>query len=110
QDGAALARPEPLLEAHQPLEAVCQLLVRRVLRVAVGVGRIDLREADLGAGLDPECLEQCSGCLVCGQDQASATRIEVMLTGWSGRSCEPVRALAIASTTSSPAVSFPKIV
>ncbi len=50
--------------------------------------------------------------LVAGEasGQLSVIVIPVMLTGWTGRSCEPVGAFAIASITSSPALSLPKIV
>ena len=43
-------------------------------------------------------------------DQASSIRIDVIETGLLGRSCEPRGAVAMASTTDSPAVSLPKIV
>lgn len=43
-------------------------------------------------------------------DQLSSMVILVIETGSSGRSCAPVRAVAMASTTSSPEVSLPKMV
>ncbi len=43
-------------------------------------------------------------------DQASTIEMVVMLTGSLGRSCEPVGAVAMASRTSVPEVSRPKIV
>ena len=42
--------------------------------------------------------------------QPSVTVTDVMATGSTGRSWAPVGAVAMASTTSSPAVSLPKIV
>src|SRR4051794_25803522 len=45
-----------------------------------------------------------------GHGQASSMRIDVIDTGLFGRSWPPRGAVAIASTTDSPAVSLPKIV
>ena len=50
--------PEPVLEVGQPVEARVQLRRGRLLRVAEGLGRVDLREIDAGAGSDAERVAQ----------------------------------------------------
>ena len=52
--------PEAILELGQSLDAGRQLLIRRVLLVAVRLGRVPFVEIDLRARLDPEQFPQGS--------------------------------------------------
>src|ERR1700690_4194292 len=60
EDRVLRLRPQPILQAGQADETVGELLVRRSLRVTVGVRRIDRSQADLRAGLHPELVAQAA--------------------------------------------------
>ncbi len=61
QDRVLLLRPEPVLEAGQPIEALLELTGRRRFLAAVGPARIDGGQADLRAGLHLQELTQGRG-------------------------------------------------
>ena len=61
QDRVLLLGPEPVLEVGQAVEALLELAAGRRLVAAVGRAGVDVGEADLRAGLDPEELAEGRG-------------------------------------------------